>query len=73
MTDETISPAEINDLRRRIANGRDYTEDEVRRAIGQIRAQRQASGDTYNANKKKSTGSKKKSAPVDLSDLTGGS
>lgn len=70
MTEETISPAEINDLRRRIANGREWTEDEVRKAIAQIRSQRQASGDTYNANKKKSPG-KKKSSPVDLSDLTG--
>lgn len=66
MTDETISTADINDLRRRIANGREYSEDEIRKAISQIRSARSSSGDS--ATKRKQT---KKS--TDLSDLAGGS
>lgn len=66
---ETISTQQINDLRRRIANGRDYTYDEVRQAIEGLRTARQEAGDS--AAKKKQSSSKQKAKTHDLSDLTG--
>lgn len=68
---EVLSHEQIQDLRRRIANGKDYSYQEVRQAIQTLRAQRERLGDSSKAKKeeskqKKGGGGKQQ---VDLSDL----
>jgi len=69
---ETLSTHEVNDLRRRIANGYTYDYNEIRDAIAGLRTARQEAGDSAQK-KKASSASKKKATSVDLSDLTGDS
>lgn len=64
---ETLDQTQLNDLRRRIANGRDFTYDEVKEALRQIRQARQEAGDSSTKKQAKN----KQAADVDLSDLKG--
>lgn len=65
----TISTQELNDLRRRIYQGGEYTQEEVKQAIAAIRTDRNTRGQQSAEKKKKSSGSSK---GPDLTDLTGG-
>lgn len=65
----TLSTQELNDLRRRIYHGEDYTYEEARQAIAAIRTDRNARGQQSAEKKKKPGGS---SQGPDLTDLTGG-
>lgn len=68
MAGKTLDTTELQDLRRRIYNGHDYSREEVRDAISTLRSQRmQSKGGGNGSGSKKKSSSKREQ--VDLSDL----
>lgn len=68
---QTMDPTELNDLRRKIVNGREdeVSRDDLRAAIATLRSQRQKSRSQFNgkkASKKKASGKMSKDQADDL-------